>query len=71
MTPRAMSPAEAAAFNEGVKLILDLASRTARKIEETSKRHLHEGFAIVALRELADAGTTLLIRSTVGQKEAA
>lgn len=63
--------AEIAAFNEGVKIVLDLAARTAASIKSRITRPMHEAFAVAALEELAESGVGLLIRPEVIQKVAA
>lgn len=47
-------------FREGVQLVLDYASRSATTIEASSRRQVHEGFAVAALRGLVEACLTLL-----------
>lgn len=55
------TPAEIAAYNQGVEAVLAIAARTSTAIAATSRRHVHEDFAVAALAELADAGRALLI----------
>lgn len=61
MKPNLITPAEIAAYNQGVEAVLAIAHRTAGSIAAAGKRHNHEDFAVVALAELADAGRALLI----------
>lgn len=56
-----MTPAEIQAYNEGVRAVLDIARRAAAAIASTSRRRVHEDFAIAALAELADVGRGLLM----------
>lgn len=75
MSPRPTTPAEAAAYErgyrEGVQTVLDFAGRSADALEATSKRKLHEGFAVAALRGLVEACVNLLIKPEAVHKEAA
>ena len=61
MSPRPTTPAEITAYNAGVEAVLAIAARTSTAISATTKRHVHEGFAVAALAELAEAGRALLI----------
>ena len=56
-----MTRAEAAAFNAGVQAVLEIARRSAAAIVGTSRRRVHEDFAVAALHELAEAGQALLL----------
>ena len=64
MTRHSLTPAEQAIYDTGwragAQTILDYAGRTATAIEGTSKRHVHEGFAVAALRGLTEACADLL-----------
>ncbi len=51
----------AAAFNAGVLAVLSIAKASADAITATSKRHVHEAFAVAALEQLASDGRALLI----------
>ena len=55
-----MTRAETLAFNAGVEAVLNIARRTADGIARTSKRRVHEEFAVAALSELAEAARALL-----------
>jgi hypothetical protein len=56
-----MTHAEALAFNQGVEAVLSIARRSAAAIAGTSRRRVHEDFAVAVLSELAEAGRTLLV----------
>ena len=56
-----MTRAEVIAFNAGVRITLDHARRIAQVIEARGRRPLAEGFAVEALRALADEGVALLL----------
>jgi hypothetical protein len=56
-----MTRAEALAFNSGVEAVLEIARRTAAAIAGTSRRRVHEDFAVAALNELAESARALLI----------
>lgn len=56
-----MTRAEALAFNAGVEAVLGIARRTAEGIARTSRRRVHEEFAVAALSELAEAAQALLL----------
>lgn len=56
-----MTRAEALAFNMGVEAVLAIARRSATAIAGTSRRRVHEDFAVAALAELAEAARTLLV----------
>ena len=58
-----MTPAEIRAYNQGVTDALAIAQRSAVAIARTSKRRVHEDFAIAALAEFAEAGRALLLPS--------
>ncbi len=67
-----MTRAETLAFNAGVEAVLAIARRTAEGIARTSRRRVHEDFAVAALSELADAARALLVpipheKDTVGR----
>ena len=61
MAGSSMTRAEALAFNKGVEAVLAIARRSAAAIAGTSKRRVHEDFAVAALAELAESARTLLI----------
>ena len=56
-----MNRAEIVAFNAGVEAVLSIARKTASGIAQTSRRRVHEEFAVAALSELAEAARTLLL----------
>ena len=56
-----MTRAETLAFNAGVEAVLAIARRTADGIARTSRRRVHEDFAVAALSELAEAARSLLM----------
>ncbi len=56
-----MTRAEALAYNKGVEAVLAIAQRSAAAIAGTSRRRVHEDFAVAALGELAEAARALLI----------
>jgi hypothetical protein len=56
-----MTRAEALAYNSGVEAVLTIARKTAEGIARTSRRRVHEEFAVAALNELADAARALLV----------
>ena len=56
-----MTRAEALAYNKGVEAVLAISRRSATAIAGTSRRRVHEDFAVAALAELAEAARTLLI----------
>ena len=56
-----MTAAEVRAYNRGVADVLAIARRSADVLASSTKRPLAEGFAIEALRELAEAGAALLL----------
>ena len=56
-----MTRAEILAFNAGVEAVLSIARRTSEGIARTSKRRVHEDFAVVALNELAEAAKALIV----------
>ena len=56
-----MTRAETLAFNAGVEAVLAIARRTADGIARTSRRRVHEDFAVAALSELAEAARALLM----------
>lgn len=56
-----MTRAEALAFNNGVEAVLAIARRSAAAIAGTSRRRVHEDFAVAALNELAESARTLLV----------
>ena len=56
-----MTRAEAIAYNRGVEAVLAIARRTADGIAKTSRRRVHEDFAVAALSELAEAARALLV----------
>lgn len=64
MTRPGFTPAEQAIYEsgwrDGAQTVLDYANRSAAAIETTSKRHVHEGFAVAALRGLVEACAALL-----------
>ncbi|WP_131113096.1 hypothetical protein [Lichenihabitans psoromatis] len=47
-----MNRTNVAAYNAGVRAVLDLAERTAARFEASGQRQLHIGFAVEALRAL-------------------
>jgi hypothetical protein len=56
-----MTLRELAAFNEGVRTVLRIAGTVAEAIERTDGyKPTRAGFAVAALRELAEAGQGLL-----------
>ena len=55
-----MTRAETLAFNAGVEAVLAIARHAAEGISRTSKRRVHEDFAVAALSELAEAARALL-----------
>lgn len=55
-----MTLAELRAYNAGVRDVLAIVEQSADAIERTTRRPIAEGFAIAALRELADAGRLFL-----------
>ena len=55
-----MTRAETLAFNAGVEAVLAIARRAAEGISRTSKRPVHEDFAVAALSELAEGARALL-----------
>jgi hypothetical protein len=57
-----MTRAEALAYNNGVEAVLAIARRSAAAIAGTSRRRVHEDFAVAALNELAESARTLLVR---------
>jgi hypothetical protein len=59
--PDTMTRAEALAFNNGVEAVLEIARRTAAAIASTSRRRVHEDFAVAALSELAESARALLV----------
>ncbi|MDX7952202.1 hypothetical protein P7D22_13560 [Lichenihabitans sp. Uapishka_5] len=61
MSPRLINWAEIAAYNAGVEAVLAIAGRASSAISATTKRHVHESFAVAALSELVEAGRALLI----------
>jgi hypothetical protein len=57
-----MTHGEIEAFNAGVRAVLQAASKSADAIEAMSSFKItRAGFAVVALRELAEAGVELLL----------
>lgn len=56
-----MTRTEILAFNAGVDAVLSIARRTSEGIARTSKRRVHEDFAVAALSELAEAARALLL----------
>lgn len=56
-----MTRSETLAFNAGVEAVLTIARRTADGIARTSRRRVHEDFAVAALSELAEAARALLL----------
>lgn len=56
-----MTRTEALAYNKGVEAVLAIARRSAAAIAETSRRRVHEDFAVAALSGLAEAGRGLLV----------
>lgn len=56
-----MTRAEALAYNKGVEAVLAIARRSATAIAGTSRRRVHEDFAVAALAALAEAARGLLI----------
>lgn len=56
-----MTRGEIVAFNAGVEAVLAIARKTANGIAQTSRRRVHEEFAVAALSELAEAARTLLL----------
>ncbi len=56
-----MTKAETLAYNRGVEAVLAIARKTAASIASTSRRRVHEDFAVAALTELAEAARTLLL----------
>ena len=56
-----MTRAETLAYNSGVEAVLAIAKRTAASIAGTSRRRVHEEFAVAALSELAEAARSLLL----------
>jgi hypothetical protein len=56
-----MTRAETLAFNAGVEAVLAIARRTADGIARTSRRRVHEDFAVAALSELAESARALLL----------
>lgn len=60
-----MSPADrdAAAYAQGVSDVLALARQTADRLEATTARPLSVGFAVEALRALADEAQAALLGS--------
>lgn len=73
MTRPDLTPAERAlyehGYRDGAATALDYATRSAAAIESTSKRKLHEGFAVAALRGLVEECAPLLATSD-GRKTA-
>jgi hypothetical protein len=63
-----MTRSEALAFNNGVEAVLAIARRTATAIASTSRRRVHEDFAVAALNELAESARALLV-SVPGDSE--
>ncbi len=55
-----MTRAEIIAYNAGVRDVLALARRSAAMIETKGTRPLHLGFAVEALRALADEAEALI-----------
>ena len=62
-----MTVAEVRAYNRGVADVLAIARRSADVLASSTTRPLAEGFAIEALRELAEAGAALLLPGPVAQ----
>lgn len=57
-----MTPAQVQAFNEGVRTVLRIAGTVADAIERADGyKPTRGGFAVAALRELAEAGQGLLL----------
>ncbi len=56
-----MTRAETLAFNAGVAAVLAIARQTADGIARTSRRRVHEDFAVAALSELAEAARALML----------
>lgn len=56
-----MTRTETLAYNSGVEAVLAVARKTAASIAGTSRRRVHEEFAVAALSELAEAARTLLL----------
>ena len=65
-----MTRVEILAFNAGVEAVLAIARRTSEGLARTSRRRVHEEFAVVALAELADAARALLVPVPTGSPEA-
>ena len=64
-----MTRGEILAFNAGVEAVLAVARRTADGIARTSRRRVHEDFAVAALAELAEASRALLLPVPPEKKE--
>ena len=64
-----MTRAEALAYNRGIEAVLAIARRSASAIAGTSRRRVHEDFAVAALAELSEAARALLIPVPGGSDE--
>lgn len=64
-----MTRAEALAYNRGVEAALAIARKSATAIAGTSRRRVHEDFAVAALAELAEAARSLLIPVAESREE--
>lgn len=65
-----MTRAEALAYNRGVEAVLAIARRSAAAVAGTSRRRVHEDFAVAALGELAEAARGLLIEVPASEARA-
>ncbi|WP_131196859.1 hypothetical protein [Lichenihabitans psoromatis] len=65
-----MTHAEIVAYNAGVQAVLDLAERTANRLEASGQRQLHIGFAVEALRAITAERPALLLSEQASPKGA-